>query len=582
MPRIARVLPGAILAAALLFGLVTLTWYPAVYGDEAYIGSTAWSLLHGEGFRPSIATGAGVFDNGIDLWAPRLGTAPFVLAELVGPTSLTAYRLAAWLVGLAAIGIFGWPMRELAGRRITIAACAALAATWGYFSASHLVRWDSLAIAFAALLLAILVRAPTPRRALMVGALIGLSFDVSVSISAVTPAAVLLVGWRRDGRWRRLGLMAAGMAAMAAFYYAHHVLPDPDVSSLQYDAIYGSTYKLPLAKALEEGDLSPLLDEGRRYRYMWELGAAPRAGLLTVGAAVLAALAMLTSLSRAYPARAVPGILLLSHLGGLILIQGNKAPIGAWYALPYAIAAIAVAVLVLAERNWRPLSAPPPIRRRALMAGLGALVALPFAAEIRHFDPAIFPGSLLIGLLLVAATATVAAFAVRTDGDNWTAREPVVALLLALAIGAGATTFADARRAPPEPAAGAELERELSAQVGPGESVMGEWLYWWAVRDDRFRFNSAIWLNEFTRGESFESTFARLCPDVVILDDIWLSRYDQTEVFGKIFPTQAPTDPAEREQLRGLLRRDFRKRATLNVDDRMVEVWANQGACHGS
>ena len=42
-----------------------------VYGDEAWIGSTAWSFVSGHGFRPSIGVGGGVYDHGAtDYWAP--------------------------------------------------------------------------------------------------------------------------------------------------------------------------------------------------------------------------------------------------------------------------------------------------------------------------------------------------------------------------------------------------------------------------------------------------------------------------------------------------------------------------------
>lgn len=51
----ALALPSAVLGGALLVGLLTLTSYPPVYGDEAYIGSTAWGFLHGHGFRPAVA-----------------------------------------------------------------------------------------------------------------------------------------------------------------------------------------------------------------------------------------------------------------------------------------------------------------------------------------------------------------------------------------------------------------------------------------------------------------------------------------------------------------------------------------------
>ena len=571
------ILPIAILAGSLGLGLITLTTYPVVYGDEAYISSTAWGFVGGDAFRPAIAVGAGVFDDGFDLWAPKLGTSPFVLAELVGPTSLAWFRLVAWLIGLAAIGVFAYAVRALTGWRVAIAASAAFAASCGFYAASHYVRWDSLALVMTGLLLALLVRAPGPRRSLLIGALIGLSFDVSVSVAAATPAVVLLVGWEREGRGRRLALLAAGIAALGAVYYAHHVLPDPSLSERQYDAIYAPTYGLPGIEALEQGDLSPLLDESNRYDFMWQAVSASRGALLTMAAGLLAALALVASSTRSYPRAAVPGILLIGHLLGLALIMGNKTPIMAWYGLPYAIAAIAVAVAVLLQRRWRWFEELPPGRRRALMVVLGVLVVAPFAHLVHRFGLLTGDTSALWPLLLIAATAAVALLAARV-GRGWSATEPAVVILLALALGASATTVADAYRTDQEPAATERLERAVRPLVRPGETVMGEWVYWWAFRDDRFKFNTQIWLSEYVHGESFEETFDRLCPDVVMLDDLWLARYVNIES-GKIFPTQAPTDPTERADLRALLRRDYGLRGVVNVDQRKIEFWERRAGC---
>jgi hypothetical protein len=707
----ALALPVAVLGGCLLIGLLTLTSYPTVYGDEAYIGSTAWGFLHGHGFRPSIAIGAGVFDNGFDLWAPKLGTSPYVLADLLGPTSLTGFRLTAWIIGLGALGIFACAVRQLAGRRVTVAACAALAATWGFFSASHFVRWDSLAFALTSLLLLLLLRAPDRKRALLVGALIGLSLDVSTGVAAITPVAFLLVAWEREDRLRRVALMATGLAVLGAVYYAQHVLPDPQASSNQYDAIYASTYKPPFLEALSDRSLSPLADESRRYEYMWQSNAAPWASLIPLGAGCISALLLFLTLSRAYPSRAVPGILLVGHLAGLGLIEGNKAPMYAWYGLTYALAALVAAVSLVSARAprfdalspaWRrvvvaaagvlflapvadlvrrfdvvgsrseqawPLlvvgaiaavvalvaavslvSAPPralagvsPARRRLIVAGAGALavalfagllhradpvgdhgprawplllvgaavalaalvaavslfdalpavwrrllmvavgvlVVTPFADLIRRFDPLGGRSALGWPLLLVGVTAAVIALAARVEDHRWSAREPILAVLLAMAIGGSATTLADASRTPREPAATARLQRLVRPFVGAKQSVMGEWIYWWAFRDPRFKFNTQIWLSEFVHREPFDRTFDRLCPDVVMLDDVWLSRYDQTQGLGKIFPTQAPTDPGERRQLQQLLRREYRLRGRITVDARKIEFWERKGACRG-
>lgn len=211
------------------------------------------------------------------------------------------------------------------------------------------------------------------------------------------------------------------------------------------------------------------------------------------------------------------------------------------------------------------------------MVLVGLLIAAPFAHLVHRFGLLTGSTSVLWPLLLLAAATAVALFAARV-GSGWSAREPAVVVLLALAVGASATTVADAYRTDEEPAATEELERAVRPFVRPGETVMGEWVYWWAFRDDSFKFNTQIWLSEYVHGESFERTFDRLCPDVVMLDDLWLARYVNI-ASGKIFPTQAPTDPAERAQLRALLKRDYALRGEVEVDGRAIQFWERRSDC---
>src|SRR4051812_47318222 len=70
------------LGAGPVYSLAKLTRFPLLYGDESWNGSAAWSFGSGHGLRPWIGVGGGVYDNGaLAFWLPRLGTAPFVVAD---------------------------------------------------------------------------------------------------------------------------------------------------------------------------------------------------------------------------------------------------------------------------------------------------------------------------------------------------------------------------------------------------------------------------------------------------------------------------------------------------------------------
>src|SRR5207253_2498596 len=123
LPRMAARRPGfttllciGALVASLVYSVATLTRFPPVYGDEAWIGSTAWSFVSGHGFRPSLAVGGGVYDHGaLDYWLPRIGTFPFIVADFVAGPSFFAFRFASFLIGVAALAIYVLGLRRRYG-----------------------------------------------------------------------------------------------------------------------------------------------------------------------------------------------------------------------------------------------------------------------------------------------------------------------------------------------------------------------------------------------------------------------------------------------------------------------------------
>lgn len=92
-----------------------------------------------------------------------------------------------------------------------------------------------------------------------------------------------------------------------------------------------------------------------------------------------------------------------------------------------------------------------------------------------------------------------------------------------------------------------------------------------------------LWIERWRDGASLDESFERLCPDLVLYDDVWDARYDQTETFGQRFRSLAPTDAAEREELRTLLASHYRVRQEATIGGREISLWERRpGACEGS
>lgn len=507
--RVSLALAVAVLVAALGISVAKLPTDPAPFdsGDESWISSEAWSFTHGHGLRPAMAGGDGVYDGGYDYWSPRLGMLPLYLTAAVGPTSRAAYRASAFVIGLIALALFAFALARVYGWPVALAGAGALTLSWGFYTASHLINWDAMAFLAAIGVMAVLLRgAPGPRAALGLGLLLGAALDVQLSVLAAAPGVALLVGWEPRERWRRLGLFAGGLFGVALLYLAIHTLPHPDRARDIYQLIYEPGYKLPLLRLLDGGGLGP--DELDRYRWVtasqstmgviWLSGAAAGLGMLALA---------LRRPGRPYPVEAVPGILLLSHLAALFLIQANKEFMYGAFATPYALAALIAASWALSAR-WEE-------------AGRAAVL---------------------------------------------------VGVLAALTVWSGVATIRDARAAPDEPTDSPALARNALSLAGPDGTVMGEPIYWWAFRGDRYRFNMAIWLLRNQYGLSLEQAFDRLCPRVVLLDDIWRLREIQQWTLGSTPPLE-PTDPSEGAALMTALHHDYRERETVRVGTHPVELW---------
>lgn len=511
-PGLAIVIAGVVLLLCVTLNVVTLRSEPPLHSDEAWLASSIWSLLDGGTMGPTVIRGVGVVDDGPNMWQPKAGSFHLILAGLADSDSLITYRIAALLVGLAALAVFIATLRRETGTAVALAATAGLAISYGFWTASHYVRWDSLAILMTTALMAHLMRGPpTLRAAIVAGLLLGLASDVQFSVLAGFPAALMLVGWERDGRWRRMGAMSGAAGLVIAAVTALRTLPDRDLSRLQYDALYGDSYTIPLSKALSELSLGPLLDEWDRYRLWFSAPFEPPfitpvgVGLMFLAAAAMAgiALGVWSVRARTYPRAAVPVFLLVSHLLGIALIAGNRATLmPAWFALPYAFATM-------------------------------ALVAVAVSRRLSPLVPTLVFSAFAVGLAVLA--------------------------------------IRDARQTPDQPPLDKGLERQLRAATQGAGTVMGEHTYWFAFRDDRLRSNSNIYLQQTVQGGTFEEAFAAVCPDALIYDDTWRSRFPPARQTA--FPTLAPSDPADQQRLEAILAARYRRVLSTVVDGTRVAVW---------
>ena len=373
-----------------------------------------------------MAVGGGPYDHGaLDWWLPRLGTAPFIVAQAIAGPSFWAYRFAAWLIAVAALVVFVAGMRRRYGLTTALFAGLALSLTWGFFSASHYIRWDSLAFLVAGVVLAVFIRgAPGRRAAIGIGALLGLMPDVEGAVLAVFPAVVLLLAWERPDRFARLARFALAFGGGVLVAIALHGFPYFRDDGGQWERVYAPAYKIPLEHALSLHSLAPIRGEKLRWELMRHGLLGDRLGLyvLILGVSAFALVLCVRRARRTYPAHLVPGLLLTSHLAGLALIAPNKPPIHAWYALPFAIAAIVEVLRQFSGRRWIP----------AVGMCVLALLLVPGIREMRNVTPA-------------------------------------------------------------EPIFTSQFEQAARASVRPGESVLGDYVYWWGFKDVDYHWNSWIW-----------------------------------------------------------------------------------------
>lgn len=233
-------------------------------------------------------------------------------------------------------------------------------------------------------------------------------------------------------------------------------------------------------------------------------------------------------------------------------------------------AAIAAAVSVLALRVRRGAYPVAAIGSLLLVSQLMGLALLYANRGAMYF----------IGAMPFACAALLEASSLVPGRVRASVAATVVLALLALV---GARAISHAATVDPRGAAvDARLATTASHLLPKNGVAIGDYVYWWLFRDNRFRFNADIWFDEYHHHASFEQAFARVCPDLVVLDELWLARYSNfgPTSLGRRFPGLAPTDPNEEAKLMRILFREYRYPPRFDVaGGRAVELWQRRRPC---
>lgn len=205
-----------ILAIASVLRLYRLSEVPpGLNVDEAANGWNAWMLartLHDQhGVFLPILDSAG-YGQGLSTLLLYL-IAPF--AAILGPTPL-AIRLPGAIGGIATVALVYFIGRRLFDRRAGLAAAAMLAVLPWHLQLS---RWGHMATIFplvVAVVILLMLRADNWKRALVAGAVVGISLYGYYAIRLWMPLFLIgtvFVWWRR---WRELAAFIGGMTVVAA------------------------------------------------------------------------------------------------------------------------------------------------------------------------------------------------------------------------------------------------------------------------------------------------------------------------------------------------------------------------------
>ncbi|MCB9449953.1 MAG: glycosyltransferase family 39 protein [Anaerolineaceae bacterium] len=283
-----RVLNGVLLLAIIVtmgIHLFTLTKYPSIFIDEAWISNASWTWLKTGVNFDSIHTGA--LDQFGYEWVSRffVGEAPYLVSFSLFGLGLFQARLVAWTFGVVLIFATIQVSRRTYGLTTGLLASLFLVLSLPFLQAS---RWrqDVMLTAFAMLALWLALVALQDDRLwahFLAGFLLGVGMDVHQSAILFIPAlAVLYLAYYGKNVFVKRGtwVVAVGGALGIAIFLAIHVLPSSETYSklMSFNFVSGAEAEFPVAHPLTLP--ASLLGEFKRYGFGRNL---PEFGLIIAG-----------------------------------------------------------------------------------------------------------------------------------------------------------------------------------------------------------------------------------------------------------------------------------------------------------
>jgi 4-amino-4-deoxy-L-arabinose transferase-like glycosyltransferase len=235
-------------AALITLHVWSLTRFPAVFVDEAWFGSRAWSFL--QSGDPIGTLDHGVVDrfsgsSHFFQFLPMLGQALSLWAA--GGVSLAALRAFSLVMGALLCASIWWIAKAWYDDLTALISVVLLAISGPFIYSSHLARYDVAAAALGYAAIATYVVAGRTRRfrAVAAGILAGLALEFhpfALSIVVALPALAVEEFGRQIVRLAVPRLLGLGLCLGLAIYPAIHVLPDPAGYAQLSRIIYGPTH----------------------------------------------------------------------------------------------------------------------------------------------------------------------------------------------------------------------------------------------------------------------------------------------------------------------------------------------------
>ncbi len=224
----------ALVAFAVRVAYALIADVPSGFGDDVWFNAVANGLVHGRGFSDpfsSLVGGHVEFGTAgtpiVTAFHPPLFPALLAIPSAVGLDSFTAHQIVSCALGAATVLVIGLTGRELAGERAGLAAAAIGAVFLPFVTREALLMSESLyglLIAWALLAALKLRERATTRRALALGAAIGLAALTRQEALLLVPFLALPIALRGEHRLRSAALVCAATAAICLPWVVRNTL----------------------------------------------------------------------------------------------------------------------------------------------------------------------------------------------------------------------------------------------------------------------------------------------------------------------------------------------------------------------